>query len=667
MALATVPGLFALLRSRSLVPRADDPAFPERLFALRRELAQVSGVALSGSLLAAPSWAPWLLPLGLAGAAAGAFPVRRAAFGETWGLGAYLSHLARLTLAFAGFWLALGLLPLLLWPLPWPAWLLAAGLLQAWSAAHPHLARLLLRARSLDRPDLLPRLDAVSSRSSARRPAILVAGARGGRWVNAFALPSTGRPGVLLTEDLLLHFDADEVAAVFAHEVAHLEHFDRRRLRLAALAIAVAVALGTVALPSLLRQVPAQAPLLGLVWTVAVTVALVVRLARHKSHEAESDRRAVELCQDPEALVRALAKLTAMMRLPRRWSEEMERTASHPSLASRIHAIRRGASPPPPAALPHVVVSPAAARAVVLDADAAEWLEGLEAGGVAPADVEELRRRARSRRRLAYGDLRELRVQAGVGGSPALLARDLRGRSWTVPLAPGDVAALQLALDHAEGRLAPLRFDENPVLTTLLATAAFLLSMTTGGSVVAVPALVATFRAPAAVLAALGATALGQSALTLASGRATRPAAFLLAVGLLALFLAVRRVRAGRGGAGIPFVLAAAGLALTGGLSGLVLVSAALLGSLSLPGAAALWPGSGLALLGIGAGLLTLPSRLARVAGLLALLAGLVPLALAALPGRQAAEWSLEATTAAARARPARAVSASPRPTAGGR
>ena len=100
-------------------------------------------------------------------------------------------------------------------------------------------------------------------------------------------------------------------------------------------------------------------------------------LARQQAHEAESDRRAVELCGDGLALARALTKLHALARLPRRWPLEMERTASHPSLARRIQAIEAAAGiPSPPLASPVVAAGRVPGRFVVLGAERIEWLEG---------------------------------------------------------------------------------------------------------------------------------------------------------------------------------------------------------------------------------------------------------------------------------------------------
>jgi Zn-dependent protease with chaperone function len=48
---------------------------------------------------------------------------------------------------------------------------------------------------------------------------------------NAVALCSLYEPAVAMSDTLLDSLDADEATAIFAHEIAHHEHFDATRLR----------------------------------------------------------------------------------------------------------------------------------------------------------------------------------------------------------------------------------------------------------------------------------------------------------------------------------------------------------------------------------------------------------------------------------------------------
>src|SRR5207245_2240117 len=72
-----------------------------------------------------------------------------------------------------------------------------------------------------------------------------------------FAFPSTRVPSVLFTDPALELLSAREQAAVFAHEVAHLEHYDRRRCRIVSAITYGLVATATLGAAPALARVPA--------------------------------------------------------------------------------------------------------------------------------------------------------------------------------------------------------------------------------------------------------------------------------------------------------------------------------------------------------------------------------------------------------------------------
>src|SRR5262245_47721626 len=145
-------------------------------------------------------------------------------------------------------------------------------------------------------------------------------------------------------------------------------------------------------------------------WVAAVALGLVMRGAARQKHEAESDVRAVELCGDAEALVRALVKIHALAHLPRRWALDFERHASHPSLARRIQAIRAAAQTAPARFdRPLVVATATPGTFVVLDSERGEWLEGVAAD--TPLEPIALREHATRSRAWRYSELVELRVR----------------------------------------------------------------------------------------------------------------------------------------------------------------------------------------------------------------------------------------------------------------
>src|SRR6185503_6461937 len=153
---------------------------------------------------------------------AAAFPARRAILGETWGLRAYLSHVVRVTTAGFGLWLLLAFTPALvpdLGPVRWPIAFVLALALFFWQARYSEAFLALTRATPLQRPDLAPRLGEIAGRSRVALPRLRRIGAPGGRWANAFALPSLAGSTVVFTDTLLEQLAPEETAAVFAHEI----------------------------------------------------------------------------------------------------------------------------------------------------------------------------------------------------------------------------------------------------------------------------------------------------------------------------------------------------------------------------------------------------------------------------------------------------------------
>lgn len=184
-----------------------------------------------------------------------------------------------------------------------------------------------------------------------------------------------------------------------------------------------------------------------------LVVAWFLQQSSHRPQESACDRRAAELCGDPETLVRALGRLHAMALMPRRLAPEDEVSTSHPSLASRVAAIR-SASPPAAAATsaPVVLVTARPGTFVILEPERISWLEGVGAG-VDASDPAALRAAAREVAADPYAEFTELLLKA-CGKAIELHARTLSGVRRAHVLAPGSVATAQQALNLAEGRLA---------------------------------------------------------------------------------------------------------------------------------------------------------------------------------------------------------------------
>jgi Zn-dependent protease with chaperone function len=650
VAVVLLPGLSAWWMGRRLVRLRDDPALPERLFAYNSRLSQVTIFAIVLPYFLTPRYAPWIMLLAVVARLIGGFPARKAVFGEEWGLVSYLAYVIRFSVARMGFWVLLALGPAVVHMLPWAHWgvpVLLTILLWVWNDRSTWVFLTLVGATPLQRPDLESRFAGVLERAKVGAVQLYRAGPRGGRWVNAFALPSRRGSAVLFTDTLLGLFDADELAAIFAHEVAHLEYYNPHRLRRMHVVMLFVIALGGLAVPLSPRWLASLGGTIHWLWAISIMTALFLRGAHHRAHEAESDRRAVSLCGDPEGLVRALVRLHGLGRLPRRWSVEAERLSSHPSLAQRIQAIRATAGRESAALeAPLAVGSDPPGTFVILEADRAYWLEGVPAGtAVNPAA---LREHAATFRCVRYSELMDLRVRTKRQGSVALVATARSGRSWSIPLRSGDVAQVQAVLDVVDVRLAKRSggLIHHPALATILCCLVGIAALVSvGPGTVLVPTAVGIFVPSPTALAAVGATAIGQAALALReveavtavrpyvsglAGVEIRLAALLLmaVLGGVALLLAGLRARSAPESRPGGIVVLAGSLAAVAVLAWAIMLWAVSLGGRSLHEAARAMPGASLALIGLGAALVMTPWRGMRLAGKGAAVAAIVPLVL---------------------------------------
>ena len=287
-------------------------------------------------------WTPVTLPLFALCVWLGSFPLRKTVFAEEWTLGEYLRSRVRVTLGVMLFWIVLLFKPALVGTAGMNnfGWIIAAMLI--WSYEYRALMLWGFEAGPMNDPELLARLNAIAAKSRARPPEILEIGTPKAHFPNAFAFPHPARPRVLLSRTLLRHLDGDEVAAIFAHEVAHLEHYMGKRARIAAWSMFLLVIVGAVMAAACMNADQRYGAVFAeVVWVVAIQIGYSRRRRKHQAHEGHSDVRAAELCGDPEALIRALTKLHALGRVPEKW--DREKSYSHPSLVRRIQAIREAA------------------------------------------------------------------------------------------------------------------------------------------------------------------------------------------------------------------------------------------------------------------------------------------------------------------------------------
>ena len=634
--LALVPPVVAWWNDRRLLGKADDPALPELLANRRRVNVRIIAVAAALMIVLGGADAAWGIPLLLVVLIAVAYPLRTRVLGETWGFGAYLWRTAASIVGGFGFWIGVCYAPTIVrWIIervgterPWHNAVLAsilAALLFAWEAWYPRIWLWTHAGEPLASADLTPRFDDIVRRAGTIVPAVYRVGPQGSRFVNAVALPSVRRPSVAMGNALLELLEPDETAAIFAHEVAHFDHFTPRHVRRAQLLNRALIVAGVV-LPLLAGFARVGwAPWIGWLWPIVVLVAVARRAAKSQQHETESDLRAAALCGDPEALVRGLVKLHLHARIPRRYDVDIERAASHPSLVRRIQAIRAGGE----AAIEQLgaatlIRSTREGSWVVLEDTRSYWLDGVPDG--TDAQLAALREASSSYRAVNYQDLVELRVSA-AGDARTLAARTRAGDRWSVPIAADDVARIQRALDVVDLRLGKAGPAPPRAAPKAIALAAFAVAFFAGqAGVVLVPIVIAMWKPSAAALAALGVMSVVRAGIGSFEGTSWLDAdlvrlglAAMAVVGAYAIYTAWRTVRSGEANRNMRLTMTVlVGLAVVTG--GAVILQAVQMRSLPLTGAPVVGAFA-TALFGLAAGLFTVQARWGRPVGYAGLVA----------------------------------------------
>jgi Zn-dependent protease with chaperone function len=189
--------------------------------------------------------------------------------------------------------------------------------------------------------ELRDRVFALAEQAGVKVQQVYVIPSGKGRMANAFAVQGNN---LLLTDYLLQHLNRREVDAILAHELAHLQRRDPRRLWTTLLLTAGAAGIVVGVLSALDLVSEEQSPFaVG----TAVAVALLMFFFSSRRFEGKADAGAVELTGDPEALITALAKVMRLNLLPLHWGKWDERTLTHPSTLRRVQAIAAQSGVPP--------------------------------------------------------------------------------------------------------------------------------------------------------------------------------------------------------------------------------------------------------------------------------------------------------------------------------
>ena len=659
-ALALAPAIVAWWTGRTVLARADDPVLPELLWQRRQRLA---GFALGGAValgLLCANDVLWALPLLWIALLLSGHRVRRALFGERLGALAYLRYAISSAIGSLGVWLLAAATPALVTTiaLGWApndeaqatriavgAAIVLAAIVAVWQHEYTRIFVALHRGtplRSTGRPELVARLDAVLDRAAPsleRRPEVYRYGAPGAYVMNALAIPSRTHPAIALGDTLLATLTDDEIVAVFAHETAHHEQFNTKRWRRARWRGWLLILLIAILPILLIARLPAAA--MAVSWCIpAIVLATLGKAAgRRRQAETESDLRAIALGGTAQALIGALTKLHVYSRVPRRWPHAIERAATHPSLARRIQALREATSatehPEPKVATPLTTFRTRnPGEVVAFDRERAYWFEGVPAD--ASLDLHELRDAASSYRALAYADLTELHVTV-ADGDRRIEATDRDGRSWRVPIAPDDVAAVQAMLDRVDVKLGRRRPVVAPAGASLVRwlTLALLVMLSAGGELglALVPILIVLVRPTmSAAIAATAAITIARVLVALrliAWADPLRQISLLLAVSVAVVLIVqtVRRVRADTSRGNLRRLTREAWMT-AGLLAGIALLIAASLWTLFAARPASLLShpaaiGAAAALFAAGGTLLTIPNRWWRSGGVVTSVAAL--------------------------------------------
>ncbi len=153
-----------------------------------------------------------------------------------------------------------------------------------------------------------------------------------GQMANAFARSDNT---ILLTDSLTRSLDEREVAAIVAHELAHLKERHPHTIGLI-FVITIVVANVVVRALSSAASLDRWSPAL---FSAAIGAAMLVTHYFTRGYERHADALALTLTRDPEAFITALAKLARLNVLPMHWGGWDDAWSTHPSMDARVRRL----------------------------------------------------------------------------------------------------------------------------------------------------------------------------------------------------------------------------------------------------------------------------------------------------------------------------------------
>ncbi len=533
--IALIPALLSAWWGRALVRMTEDAAIGERLLVHRRRMICVTTIVVVILAAGMPQTLVWSIPLLILSRAIAAFPARRALFDETWNLGEYLIGVFRLYAALLGFWILLAACPFLTSVDHWWHSILIFAILASWNWWYAGAVLRLLGSRPLHSETLEAQFAKVIERSKAPVPSVWRAGPAGATYANAIALPSLRRPSIVISETLLDRLSEEETTAIFAHEIAHLEHYTPSRLWLEHLAGLILISAGTFLIPFIRSAAQPSVPM-HVIWPVFILFCLAFKARHAQANEQASDLRAVELCGNAEALVNGLVKLHAIGRLPRRWELKMEASATHPSLAHRIRAIRNATPAPPESQWCEIFRTAENDVFVALHESGLQQFRGVPAGSAETRET--LQSAAGAFTSIRFSQIAELRVAAKGRSDPELILVERNGKRLALRMQAEDLPRLQRTLDRVDILLppAPKKLFTGQSLTSAAAGAAALAALI-GAQLwsVTIVALAASFRPTVRLISAAAMVSALSLVLVLTRGTLELGQKLIVMIGILPL------------------------------------------------------------------------------------------------------------------------------------
>ncbi len=171
--------------------------------------------------------------------------------------------------------------------------------------------------------------------------------------LQAMAAGDREDPAIAVTSGLIESVPPRELAAVLAHEIAHIRHGDTFIMRLAYTAGAMTQTMSSIGLLMLFALLPVfwatgevLSPFGILLLTLSPTISDLLQLSLSRRREFLADAGAVELTGDPQGLARALQRIHAMQgddweRFASRGGRWLHWFRTHPSTPERIERLAK--------------------------------------------------------------------------------------------------------------------------------------------------------------------------------------------------------------------------------------------------------------------------------------------------------------------------------------